>query len=442
VRDGVRRLITDSGGKLSVPEAEKVQKQIQEEIKEQFQKPTGTTDFYPEEMAIRNKVFNSLRKTAHTFNFSEIETPAFEALDLLTKKSGEEILTQIFTLEQKGNEQFGLRFDLTIPITRMFLEKQKEMPKPVKWFGLSRMWRYERPQAGRLREFYQLSVELFGSSQSNADAEVINLAIGCLTDLGLTEKDFFVKINNRKLLQGLLLGIAKEEKLNDLIRIVDKSAKMSEEEFEQELNKIKVAPQKVLKILNCNTLEEIEKLAVQEMAKEGLKELKEVLGKVDNTQFDISVARGLAYYTGTVFEIYDKEGKFRALAGGGRYDDLVELYGGTPTPATGFGMGFSTLSLLLKEKDLLPDPSTGPDYFVVIISERKKAAMEIIKELRKRNSVDFDLNERNLGKQMNYADSLKAKKVVFIGDEELDSGMLTVKDMKTGKQSKVSIDIL
>jgi len=445
VRDAVRRLITGAGGKMEVPEAQKVQEKMVKEIKENFQKPTGTTDFYPEDLSARNKIFASLRKTAKRYGFNEVEAPAFETTDLLTKKSGEEILGQIFTLEQRGDEKFGLRFDLTIPVTRMFIEKQKSVQKPVKWFGLSRMWRYERPQAGRAREFYQLSVELFGCDKPEADAEVINLAINCLTDLGLTEDDFFVKINNRKLLQGLLLGIVKEEQLEALIRIIDKVKKISSDEFEKELKLIKVEPKELKSILKCETLKDISELKLNKLAKEGLEELKAVFNLLDSkyVKFDISVARGLAYYTGTVFEVYDKQEKFRALAGGGRYDNLVELYGGAPTPATGFGMGYSTLSLLLKEKELLPKPDIGVDYFVVIIGdENKEKALEIIKRLRKKYSVDYDLQGRNIKNQMNYADSIDAKKVIFIGEEEIKSGMLTVKDMKTRQQSKISIEIL
>ncbi|MBR9691398.1 histidine--tRNA ligase [Candidatus Woesearchaeota archaeon] len=445
VRDAVRRLITGAGGKMEVPEAQKVVEKIVKEAKEQLQKPTGTTDFYPKEMGIRNKVFISLKRSAKRFGFMQVESPAFETIDLLTKKSGEEMLGQIFTLEQRGDEKFGLRFDLTVPITRMFLEKQKEIPKPVKWFGLSRMWRYERPQAGRLREFYQLSVELFGCDKPEADAEIINLAIDCLTSLKLTSNDFFVKINNRKLLQGLLLGAVKEEQLEAVIRIIDKVKKINDEEFERDLKNLKVDPREIKKILKCQSLEDVEKLKLNKQAKEGLQELKAIMQLVDEkfVKFDISVARGLAYYTGTVFEVYDKEEKFRALAGGGRYDSLVELYGGSPTPATGFGMGYSTLSLLLKEKELVPEPGIGVEYFVVIIGEEvREKALEIVKDLRKKYSVDYDLAGRNIKNQMNYADSVKAKKVIFIGGEEIESGMLTVKDMKTGKQSKVSIDIL
>lgn len=444
VRDGVRRLITGAGGKLEIPEAEKVQEQIQKEVKESFQKPTGTVDFYAKEMAIRTKIFNSLRKTADNYGFNEIETPAFETLDLLKKKSGDEILNQIFTLEQKGDEQFGLRFDLTVPITRMFLEKQKELAKPVKWYGLSRMWRYERPQAGRLREFYQLSVELFGSEKPDADAEIINLVISCLVNLGLNSDDFLVKVNNRKLLQGLLLSVIKEDKLDSVIRIIDKKNKITDEDFEIELKKLKVDSKEIKKILKCKTLEEISKLKLNKEAKEGYEELKNIFSLLNEkfVMFDISTARGLAYYTGTVFEVFDRDEKFRAIAGGGRYDNLVELYGGAKTAATGFGMGYSTLLLLLKEKDLLPKPGNEVDYFVVMIGDVKEKALEIISDLRKKYKVDYDLNSRNMKKQLNYADTIKAKKVIFIGETELKEEMLTIKDMKTGKQEKVNIDHL
>jgi len=445
VRDAVRRLITGAGGKLEVPEAEKVRQKVEKELKDQFQKPTGTTDFYPEELAIRNKIFNKLRETAGKYGFKEVESPAFESTGLLTKKSGQEILGQLFTLEQKGDEMFALRFDLTVPITRMFIDKQKEIPKPVKWYGLSRMWRYERPQAGRLREFYQLSVELFGCNKPEADAEVINLAISCLKSLGLGSNDFYVKLNNRKLLQGLLLGVAKESQLEDVLRIIDKSAKITDQEFNDSLKGMGIDYKEIKKILKCKTLDDVAKLKLNKLAKEGLGELESVIERLDKRyiKFDISVARGLAYYTGTVFEIYDKEDKFRALAGGGRYDTLVELQGGASAPAVGFGMGYSTLSLLLKEKDLIPDPGLGVDYFVVVIGDENKAkALDIVDNLRKKYKVDYDLSSRNIKNQLDYANSVKAKKVIFFGEEEAKSGMLTIKEMDSGKQSKVSLDLL
>ncbi len=154
-----------------------------------IQKPKGTEDFFPEDKALQNAIFDKIKNTCDNYNFNEVETPAFETIQLLTKKSGDEIKEQIFTLDKRGKEEFGLRFDMTVPITRMYIEKQKALTKPVKWFALSRMWRYEKPQAGRLREFYQLSVELFGSNKAEADAEVISLAIDILKSLGLNDKD-------------------------------------------------------------------------------------------------------------------------------------------------------------------------------------------------------------------------------------------------------------
>ncbi|MBW2980624.1 histidine--tRNA ligase [Candidatus Woesearchaeota archaeon] len=449
VRDAVRRLITGTS-EMKVPEKEvkevqeKVAKEVEEQITKQFKKPTGTVDFFPEDMAIRNKVFNSLRNSSERFGFKEIEVPAFEDMRLLRKKAGDEVNTQIFVLEKRAQESFGLRFELTASFARMFVEKQKAMPKPVKWFGLSRMWRYERPQAGRLREFYQLSVEVFGSDKPEADAEVINLAINCFTDLGLNENDFFVKVNNRKLLQGLLLNVTNKDKLDGVLRIIDKSKKISREEFDKELKDIGVNPDKVNEIMNCETLANSERLIKNDLAKEGYNELKLVLDKFDDrfVKFDISVARGLAYYTGTVFEVFDKDEKLRALAGGGRYDKLIENYGGQPCPATGFAIGYATLSLLLEQKNLVPTIDIAPDYYVVVIGDAADKANEIVGKLRKNYKVEIDIMRRNVGNQLKYANSIGAKKVMFIGPDELAKGIVKVKDMSSGKQEEVKIEEL
>jgi histidyl-tRNA synthetase len=414
----------------------------------QFKKPTGTTDFYPEDMEIRNNIFASLKETAAKFGFKEVETPAFEAMELLAAKSGEEVSKQIFVLEQKGDEKFGLRFDLTVPMTRMFIEKQKELPKPVKWFGLSRMWRYERPQAGRLREFYQLSVEMFGSDKPEADAEIINLAVSCLRNLGLNSEDFYVRINNRKLLQGIIEQFAEDKELTDkIIALVDKKNKISPEEFDKGLADFKVKePENFKELLAIKELEQLNDLELNEMARTGLNELKQIfkfLGK-RFVELDLTVARGLAYYTGTVFELYDKSGKFRAIAGGGRYDKMVEQFGGEPCPATGFGLGYSTLSLLLQDKGLLPKIESALDYYVIIIGEGqlKEKALSIVAKLRKKYSVEYDLMGRHVKKQMELANRSGAKKAIFIGEKEIWTNTLTIRDMKTGKEEKINVDDL
>lgn len=460
VRDSVRRLILNKEEKIVLPEEKEVQKKIESEIKKQITKPTGTIDFYPEEMAIRKAIFRKLMAVAENYNFKQIETPAFENLNLLTQKEGEEIKQQIFTLEKRGEEEFGLRFDLTVPAARMFIEKQKELARPVKWFYLTRMWRYERPQKGRLREFYQFGTELFGSNKPEADAEVISLLIDSFQSLNLTEKDFFVKINNRKLMQGVLEEITnKKELVFKVIAIIDKKSKISDEEFENELKKLKLNKLQIEDIKNIldstgkedmNEIEYLEqylkgkKIKINSLAKEGFNELKEILTLLENKKefikIDLSTARGLAYYTGTVFEAYDTFEHYRALAGGGRYDKMIEMFKGEPTPATGFGLGYATLTLLLKEKNLLPKIDTAPDYFIAIINEEvKQKAIDIAQKLRKDNKVEIDLKQRNLGNQFKFANKIGAKKVIIVGPDEVKQGKVKVKDMESGEEEIVEM---
>lgn len=449
VRDAVRKYIR--AWELGMPpqEIEVAQKKVEQEIikaieeeAKQYQKVKGTVDFYPEEKTTQQYIFNKLRQTAVNFNFKEIETPAFETLELLTAKSGEEIKTQIFTLEKKSTEQLGLRFDLTVPATRLFVQKQKELPKPVKWFYIDKSWRYEAPQKGRLREFYQFGVELFGSDKPEADAEIISLAIEALKSLGLTKDDFYVKINNRKLAEGLLLDILPKEKLDDVFRLIDKSSKITAEEFVSELKKLRLNDSQIsgikkmvsLKGKPSEVLDTID--ATSDYTKIALLETKQVAelleGYGDVIVLDLSVVRGLAYYTGTVFEIFDKGNSLRAIAGGGRYDKLVELFNGEPTPVTGFGMGFSTLSLLLESRGLLPKVALEPDYYIAYFPDVRKEALKLIQKLRKSNVVETDLLQRKFGKQMEYANAIGAKKLIVIGEDEVKSRMIKVKDMKTG----------
>ncbi len=450
VRDSVRRLVTGVDVPITTKEVELIKEGVRKELKRAFKRATGTIDFFPEDMAIRNKIFNKLRETAAKYNYKEIETPAFETLELLTKKEGEEIKKQIFTLEKKGSEEFGLRFDITVPATRMFIEKQKTLPKPVKWFYITRMWRYERPQKGRLREFYQFGVECFGSSKPESDAEVISLLIDSLLSLGLTKEDFFVKINNRKLLVGLLKDITKEEDdgvVLKIVTVIDKKNKITEKEFFDELKKANLSEDKIVsikRIIEENNLAEIEKYCKNGLSRDGLNEIKSILkllGKKKSfVKVDLSTARGLAYYTGTVFEVYDSNEKYRALAGGGRYDKLVELFNGEPTPATGFGLGYATLLLLLKEKALIPEINLSPDYYIAIVNkEVKDEALDIASRLRKDYTVEIDLMGRNLGNQFKYANSIKARRVIIVGPDELSESKVKIKDMVTGQETLVEL---
>ncbi len=454
VRDAVRKYIRayEQGALPEVIEAKRqdVEKELVKVIEEetkQYQKVKGTVDFYPEEKAVKEAVFAKLRQTANKFNFKEIETPSFETLELLAAKSGEEVKNQIFLLEQKSNEQIGLRFDLTIPAARLFVQKQKELPKPVKWFYIDKMWRYEAPQKGRLREFYQFGVELFGSDKPEADAEIIKLAIESLKSLGLTNKNFFVKINSKKLLDSLLLEIIPKEKLEEITRLIDKSSKIPEEEFTAELKKAGLNENKISAIKKLISVkgkypEVLSRIKTEsEDAKYALEEAKNILELLKDYEdfivLDLSVARGLAYYTGTVFEIFDAKESLRSIAGGGRYDKLVELYKGEPCPATGFAVGYATLKLLLEENGLLKKQDVSPDYYVAVLGDVRKEANELISRLRKNNIVETDLMQRKLGKQLEYANSIRAKKLIVIGENEINSKVIKVKDMNTGKETSI-----
>jgi len=414
-----------------------------------FQKPKGTRDFYPEDFAVKQAVFSRLKSAAEKYGFKQVESPAFESLKLLTEKEGEEVEQEIFVMKKRGNEEYGLRFDLTVPLARMFIEKQKQLSKPVKWYYLTRMWRYESPQKGRAREFYQFGVEIFGSEKAEADAECIALAIDSLLALGLTEKDFIIKLNNRKLLQGLLYGLGiNKAKTEDIIRIIDKSRKITNKEFTDELKKLKLVDkqiEEIKKIIKIKNIDNILKFELNNPASSGLTEIKDVLkilkeyGKDKFVELDLSIARGLTYYTGTIFEAFDKAGKLRSILAGGRYNNLVKQFGGSQEGATGFALGDATTELLLKEKGLLPKTDPGVDYYIAPINEKvRKQAINIANKLREKYKVEIDLMQRNLSRQLDYANSIKAKKVIIIGERDLAEKKVTIRDMLSGKEKKIN----
>ncbi|MBS3128760.1 histidine--tRNA ligase [Candidatus Woesearchaeota archaeon] len=408
-----------------------------------IQKPKGTEDFYPEDEAVKQALFSQFRNVAQSFGFQEVSSPAFENFELLSQKEGEEIKQQIFTLEKRGDENFGLRFDLTIPNTRLFMQKQQELQKPVKWITCDRMWRYERPQKGRLREFYQMNMEIFGSQNPEADAEVITAALTFFQSLELTEKEFEVRLNNRKLLQGLLTELVGEKRLDEIIRLIDKREKMEVKEWEAAVKAAGVKEVIALtKILDMTSLQDLEKIKKNDLAQEGFAELKQVYELLDKNfvRIHLSTARGLAYYTSTVFEFFDKSGKYRALCGGGRYDKLVELFGGQPTPATGYAIGLSTLRLLLEDLGKLPQTKQRLDYYIAPLDKKfLLQALTLASTLRKKSSVDVDLMQRSLGKQMSYAKAIGAENVIVIGDQEIKTKTVKIKNLKTGKETSMKL---
>lgn len=417
-----------------------------------LEKLRGTRDFYPEEMAARLKVFQIIRETCYKYGFREIDSPAIEPFELFAKKSGEEIVNETYSFHDKGGRFICLRPELTPSIARMVISRQKELVKPVKWFSLPRLWRYERPQSGRLREFYQLNLDILGSPFVEADAEILCAGIEVLLNLGL--RNFSFRISDRKLLPAILDALG-EDVRDELafFRLVDKRDTMSEEVFREKLSRIGVrSVDKFLDVLSisgglesvgeCVNLVGVDSDRVEGVVKE-LLELADILkeyGFQDYCEVDLSIVRGLDYYTGMVFEVYDKKKSHRALFGGGRYDNLIELLGGEPMPAVGFGMGDAVLELMMREEGVWPREEIKTDYYVVGIGDVRATVLRLVKQLRRNHVVEYDLLRRNISNQLRYANRINAEKVVFVGERDLAKGLVTVKNMVTGEEELVDIN--
>lgn len=406
-----------------------------------IQRLRGFRDMYPEAMRARRIVFNKICEIALEFGFHEIDTPSVEHLDLFRVKSGEEIIKQTFSFVDKGGREITLIPELTPSVARM-IASRKDLVKPVKWFSFPKMWRYEEPQSGRLREFYQFNADIFGVENISADAEVLALAMEILDSLGLKNK-YVMRVSDRVLMENILksLGIKRVE---DAFYLIDRKDKIPEDEFYESLKKISSedSAQQLVEILSLKGEPDkvLSKLEDTER-KNTLLELRDLV-KSYSKEFilDLSVVRGLAYYTGIVFEAHDAKGELRAILGGGRYDNVVELFGGQHTPAVGFGMGDAVLEILMKREGVWPEEKIEVDFFVAIIPGYRKEAIKIATLLRKKGfHVDIELRERSISKQLKYANRINAKYTVIVGDE-IKKNRVTVKNMETGEQRLVNID--
>jgi len=414
----------------------------------------GTRDFYPPDMARRNWIIDGWKKVSVRNGFEEYDGPIFEYLKMFQIKSGDEIVEQLFSLKDRGGRDLAIRPEITPTLARMVNQQINSLPRPIKWFSVPRLCRAERPQRGRLREFFQWNIDIIGIDDVLADAEVIFTACDYLREVELTPEDIVVKISSREMLAALLLAIdIPESELEPLYTVLDKRSKLPAEAFEEMLAGQVSDKNKRDKIIKLMTVESIEQvgncLQLGDKAKESVDELKrlfellEVMGVADFCVFDIGIVRGLAYYTGIVFEIYDKATELRAIGGGGRYDDLLKQFGGPAIPATGFGIGDCVLAILLEEKGLLDKQlsSPQPDYFVAFTDKQFfPKAIELTAKLRTKGfAANFDYKSANLSKQLKQASAQNAKKCIIIGSE-FENNELVIKDMTTGKQELVNIN--
>src|SRR5256714_5197593 len=377
----------------------------------------GFRDFLPEDCATRNYVFARWREVARRYGFVEWDGPVLEPTDLYRKKSGAEIVEQLFNFTDKGEREVSLRPELTPTLARVVAAHERAFKKPLKWFSIGQFFRYEKQQRGRLREHYQLNCDIIGESDFAADIELISLCIDTLRGFGLTEKDFVVRISDREFWTDFL----RQQKLpaeqwEEVLQIIDKSGREPREKTEAKLGKL-AGP--VFSIFDKGGRSGKLDRLVDGLGARGLE------GFVD---IDVKIVRGLAYYTGTVFEVFDRAGKLRAVAGGGRYDNLIGQLSDSPVsmPALGFAMGDVVLGELLRDRSATREKLEAAvkeqnkiDIYVVIAKEQRRSdALEQIQQLRDRGyRVDYPLMAEKVAKQFQNAENAGARIAVLYGDE-------------------------
>ncbi|PSP79504.1 histidine--tRNA ligase [Halobacteriales archaeon QS_1_68_20] len=413
----------------------------------------GFRDFYPEEMAGRRRAMDAVEASAARYGFREIDTPALERAQMYADKSGDEIVEEMYSFEDKGGRHVAMTPELTPTVARMVVDKGQELSKPIKWVSTRPFWRYEQVQQGRFREFYQTNVDVFGSSAPEADAEVLAVVANAFVDLGLTSEDFEFRVNHRDVLGGLLATFGDDVDTEAGIRAVDKSAKVEPEEYYDLLVDAGLTRDQASQLddlLKGGDLDEIAAFAGTDRVREGVENLRAILAVTEDfgvreyCTLSLETARGLDYYTGAVFECFDSAGEVsRSIFGGGRYDDLIESFGGQPTPAVGIAPGYATLTLLLQRAGVWPEgeEAISTDYYVLQAGDVREEAARVARALRERDHVvASDVAGRSFGAQMDYADSINAETVVIVGERDLANDEVTIKDMETGDQTQVPVE--
>ena len=419
-----------------------------------FQSLPGFREFYPEDFARRNHIFRLWRQTASTFGFAEYDAPVLEPLELYKAKSGEEIEAQLFSFTDKGGREVALRPEMTPTVCRLVGAKASALKRPIKWFSIAEFYRYERMQKGRGRCFSQFNADIFGEPGPEAETELIAILVQCLAAFGLTEQDFYVRLSDRNLWFYYLEALGLDEpRIRAVLGAVDRFEKYGEEAFKGYTEQfgpldddVKI---KVLAFLQIKSLAALE-LTLGSIGGEKLTarlaDWKKLLGNLDAmglarfVEVDLGVVRGLAYYTGFVFEAFDRKGELRALAGGGRYDDLVQKLGGPALPAVGFAIGDMTFALLLEQRGLMPTLVQVPDVYCVIGGAAERhAAFGDIHALRAAGyRVDYPLKEVAFGKQFKVAAESGAKIALLYGGDEIAKGVVKLRDLTDRSEREVA----
>jgi histidyl-tRNA synthetase len=421
-----------------------------------FQSLPGFREFYPDAFARRSHLFRVWRQAAHAYGFQEYDAPVLEPLELYKRKSGDEIEAQLFSFTDKGGREVALRPEMTPTVCRLVGAKANALKRPIKWFSIGEFFRYERMQKGRGRCFSQFNADVFGEPGPEAEIELIGLLVQCLRGFGLTSADFYVRLSDRNLWFYFLeaLGFSADQ-ARSMLGAIDKYEKLGDEAFKTYTDTHgaieAVTKERILTFLQVKSLAALEgalaglggeqlsaRLGDWRKVLDGI----EAMGLAEFVAVDLGVVRGLAYYTGFVFEAFDRKGDLRALAGGGRYDDLVAKLGGPDLPAVGFAIGDMTMELLLEQRGIMPSLMQAPDVYVVVggAAERHAALGDITTLRASGFRVDYPWRDLAFGKQFKAATESGARLALIYGSDELARGVVKLRDLQNREETEVARD--
>ncbi len=402
----------------------------------------GFRDFYPEDLTLRNHIFATWRSVAARYGFEEYDGPPLESLEMYTKKSGDEIVQQLYSFRDKGDREVALRPEMTPTLARMVATRVQALKKPIRWFSIPQLFRYERQQRGRLREHFQLNMDIIGEASPLADAELMAAAVDIMRALGFGAGDVRLRVSDRRLINALLTSRGLTEgQLPTAHAVIDRSERVPRQVLEEMLRDAKFGKQETSAVFEVAALRGKDALAQGGQSAEHLTEAVRALEAMslgDFVSIDLTIVRGLAYYTGIVWELFDATKSLRAIAGGGRYDGLLDL------PALGFGMGDVVLGELLRERGVAPKASIELGVFLIAVGgEDMPWVLRLAHAMRERGiAVEYGLRHTGVRKQLELAASRGAPRAVIIGPEERQAGLAVVRDLKAGTEAKVPFDKL
>lgn len=412
----------------------------------------GTRDYYPDEKRIQNYIFETWRKATERFGYEEYGAPLLEPLDIYTAKSGQELAgEQTYTFTDRGGRIVAIRPEMTPTVSRMVAARRQELAYPARLYSIANFMRYERPQRGREREFWQMNVDIFGVDEVSAEAEIIALADVIMKDFGAKDSDYVIKINNRKLINFMMaqyLGLdATQAQL--MVKLFDRRNKVSEDDFNYQAREIfgddaTEGFSKVDQLLNARSMADLPDEVRNSSAVSEVQELFTLLERegITSAVFDITLMRGLDYYTGSVFEVFDTHpDNRRALFGGGRYDGLVGLFGAEPISAVGMAPGGTMFENFLEVHGLLPEIVSTSKVYIVVMGDAAKGAAKLARNLRSSGiNTEIDITGRKLDRQIKSAVKKHIPYMIFVGDEEIRTELYTLKDVTSTEEQKLGID--